>query len=342
MQNNRPVILATRGSALALAQTTMVLAELKAALPHLVFETKIMKTTGDKLLNASLANPSSSLPKGLFTKELEVALLNGQADLAVHSLKDLPIELPEGLKLGAVSKRADVRDVLIYRDIRHIQSGNAKGVALEWVPGQALRRGLKAKTHIKDLPSGFTVATSSPRRTAQIHAARPDLKVVEIRGNVLTRLTKLAEKAEIDATILACAGLHRLGYSINSEGCLMGQDVPEGLLATILDTTEMLPCVGQAALGIEIRQNDSRMDEIIAVLNHAPTQSAVTAERAFLSAMGGGCHSSSAAHATVEGRYIHMEAMAVIGDKIHRAEARRPISDPAELGQFLAAELSGK
>src|SRR6266446_536476 len=189
------ISLATRGSALALAQANLVLAQCRAAFPKLSFELKIVKTTGDKLQTASLAQEGKSLPKGLFTKELEVALLKHQADLAVHSLKDLPTELPGGLKLGAVGKRADVRDVLIYRDEAYFGS---------------TRRGFQAKLVIEDLPAGAVVATSSTRRRAQLLALNPGIKAPDIRGNVLTRIQKVADKPELDATILALAGITRL------------------------------------------------------------------------------------------------------------------------------------
>src|SRR5258708_38525343 len=183
-----PILLATRGSALALAQANMILAQCRSAFPGLQFELKIIKTTGDKLQTASLAQEGTTLPKGLFTKELEVALLKHQADLAVHSLKDLPTELPAGLKLGAVGKRADARDVLIYRDAEYLRAEEAKKDATEWSPGQSQRRGFRAKLSLKDLPPGATIATSSTRRKAQPLAHRPDLKVVQIRGNAVTHL----------------------------------------------------------------------------------------------------------------------------------------------------------
>jgi hydroxymethylbilane synthase len=342
MPTERPIILATRGSALALAQARAVLDQCRAAFPRLMFEIKIFKTTGDKLQTASLANPASSLPKGLFTKELEVALVKQQADLAVHSLKDLPTELPAGLKLGAVGKRADARDVLIYRDAEWLKAETAKATVLEWVPGHANRRGFKPKLHVKELPKGVTVATSSARRKAQLHAARSDLNLVEIRGNVVTRLEKLADRAELDATILAAAGLERLHFTIGHDGRLKGDAVPDGLLATKLDIEEMLPCPGQAAVGVEIRADDSRLAAICERLNHFNTLQAVTAERAFLAAMGGGCHSSVAAYAEVSGNYLRLQAIAEIAGALHRAEARRPLKEAVELGQFLAAELSGK
>src|SRR6266702_6949238 len=201
-----PLLIATRGSALALAQANMILAQCRAAFPDLQFELKIIKTTGDKLQTASLAQEGESLPKGLFTKELEVALLEDKADLAVHSLKDLPTELSIGLKLGAVGERADVRDILIYRDRDHL-------------PGQSSGRGFRSGLQIKDLTPNAVVATSSTRRRAQLLEQNPRLQTPDIRGNVATRLTKLAEKAELDATILALAGITRLNFRI-TEGRL--------------------------------------------------------------------------------------------------------------------------
>src|SRR4026208_1463201 len=171
-----PISIATRGSASALAQARTIMGQCQKACPELSFELKVIKTTGDKLQTASLA--SANLPKGLFTKELETALLNGEASLAVHSLKDLPTELPAGLALGAVSEREDARDVLIARN----------------------------PTRLMDLPQGATVATSSTRREAFLRERRPDLNIVPIRGNVPTRLKRLAEKPELDALVLAAAG----------------------------------------------------------------------------------------------------------------------------------------
>src|SRR5579872_5093925 len=176
--DNRTIIIASRGSPLALAQANAVLAQCRAAFPRVKFELKIIKTTGDKLQKASMAKEGVSLPKGLFTKELEVALLKEQADIAVHSLKDLPTELPSGLTLGAVGERADVRDVLLYRDAELFSTQD--------------RRGFKPGLVIKDLPQGATVGTSSTRRKSQLLMHRPDLRIIELRGNVPTRLEKLA------------------------------------------------------------------------------------------------------------------------------------------------------
>src|SRR5437016_5438056 len=212
LTTGKPMTIATRGSALALAQANLVFDQCRAAFPKLKFEIKILKTTGDKLQRASLASPAPSLPKGLFTKELEVALLKHQADLAVHSLKDLPTELPAGLKLGAVGKRADARDALVYRDGEYLDAQKARASVEEWSPGHADRLGFKPRLSLGELPRGATVATSSTRRKAQLLAPRPDLNVVEIRGNIVTRLQKLADKPELDALLIAAAGLERLQF----------------------------------------------------------------------------------------------------------------------------------
>lgn len=335
----RPIILATRGSALALAQAQLVLDQCRKAFPRLAFEIKIIKTTGDKLQTASLVRPDQSLPKGLFTKELEVALLKHRADLAVHSLKDLPTELPAGLALGAVSKRADVRDTLIFRNADWLAAQAAKTEVEEWSPGHARRRGFRPKTSVKDLPQGAAVATSSTRRRAQLLALRPDLRVIEIRGNVVTRLQKLADQPEMDAVILAAAGLERLNFQITAAGELKGDAVPDGLLATLLDLDVMLPCVGQGALGIEIRANDERIQTVCERLNHFNTHQCVLAERAFLNAMGGGCQSPVAAYAEVVGEQLRLRAVSFQDGPLKRAEQRGPLKEPLALGQHVAAGL---
>lgn len=320
-----PIRIATRGSALALAQANMIAAECRLAFPDLSFELKIIKTTGDKLQKASMAKTDPSLPKGLFTKELEVALIEGEADLAVHSLKDLPTDLPSGLMLAATPKRADVRDVLIYRGAR---TGN-----------QSAFRGFKPQTQLKDFPKGATIATSSTRRKAQLQLVRPDLNIVEIRGNVATRMQKVADRAELDATVLALAGISRLNFTIDSDGQLHGDPVPNGLLATVLDVEVMLPCVGQAAIGIEIRANDQRIGKICEQLNHFDTFQAVTAERAFLNEMGGGCQSPVAAYAEISGEQISMRAVSFRDGPARHAAGKSAIKDADQLGKQLAAEL---
>ena len=336
---NRPILVATRGSALALAQANLVLAQCRAAFPKLRFEMKTIKTTGDKLQNASMAKADTSLPKGLFTKELEIALIKGQADLAVHSLKDLPTDLPAGLKLAATPKRADVRDVLIYRDAAFIKTRAADVKSEEWTPGQDALRGFAPHLKLKDLPQGATIATSSTRRKAQLLAQRPDLNTVEIRGNVSTRMQKVADRAELDATVLALAGLTRLNFLVTPDGKLHGDAVPDGLLATILDVEVMLPCAGQGAIGIEIRADDERIVTICERLNHFNTFQCVTAERAFLHGMGGGCQSPVAAHAEITGSRIEMRAVSFRDGPARRSEGKRPIKEAAALGEQLAAEL---
>jgi len=333
-----PIFLATRGSALALAQANMILAQCRAAFPELDFEIKIIKTTGDKLQTASLAQEGTSLPKGLFTKELEVALLENKADLAVHSLKDLPTELPAGLRLGAVAKRADVRDVLIYRDAAVFGLAAAGRPAAGSSPA-TVRRGFKADLKIQLLPPGAVVATSSTRRRAQLLVLNPGLKAPDIRGNVFTRMQKLAEKPELDATILALAGITRLHYRISPDGRLEGEDLPQGLLATVLDTAAMLPCVGQGAIGIEIRQGDGRLEKICERLNDLETFQCVTAERAFLAGMGGGCQSPVAAYAQIREGSLHLQALSFATGPLRRAQATGLPSQAAELGHQLAAEL---
>ena len=339
MPNKDIIQLATRGSALALAQANLVLNQCRTVFPKLQFELKIIKTTGDKLQTASLAQEGQSLPKGLFTKELEVALLKHQADLAVHSLKDLPTELPSGLKLGAVGKRADVRDVLIYRDAAFLRAAEADTHSLEWTPGQSARRGFAPRVTVKELPAKTVVATSSTRRKAQLLAHNPGLQVPDIRGNVVTRMQKLAEKPELDATVLALAGIARLNFQVTPESKLIGDAVPDGLLATVLETDVMLPCVGQGAIGVEVRSEDERMHTLCERLNHYNTHQCVLAERAFLAAMGGGCQSPVAAYAEMIGDQVRMRVLSFANGPVRSAEGRRPAREAIELGQQLAAEL---
>jgi len=309
---SKTIQIATRGSALALAQARRVLADCRTAFPGLHFELNIIKTTGDKLQTASLANPEARLPKGLFTKELEVALLDGSADLAVHSLKDLPTDLPDGLCLGAVTVREDPRDVLILRD-----------------PARTLA----------DLPGDAVVASSSTRRQAQLKMLRPDLKCIEIRGNVGTRLRKVAESPSFHATMLAAAGMNRLGYHIGPEGVLEGPDVPEGLRAAPFSVLDMIPAVGQAAVGLELRCGDVVLEEVCTALNHVPTWQCVTAERAFLRAMGGGCQSPVAAHAVLAGGKLELAAVSFQTGECRRAAGSGRPENGEETGRIVAAQI---
>jgi hydroxymethylbilane synthase len=313
-----PILIATRGSALALAQANAVLALCRKKFPKLAFDLKIIKTTGDKLQTAAPAQAAALASRGLFTKELEAALLQRRADLAVHSLKDLPTDLPAGLALGCVAgEREDVRDVLIYR----------------------LDKRLAPKMGLADLPGGLTVATGSARRKTQLLALRPDFNTVEIRGNVPTRLRKLAARPEIHATILAAAGLNRLLLRVSPSGRLLGEGVPKGLCALVLEPEQMLPCVGQGAVGLEIREPDERMTEICRQLDHFETLQCVTAERSFLRAMGGGCQTPIGAYARVTGGQIYLRAVAHLTEKVQRAEGKGPLSGAAPLGEQVAARL---
>ncbi len=348
---NDTVFIATRGSALALAQAHTVLGLCRRHFPRRRFEIKIIKTTGDKLQTISLSNPDQELPKGLFTKEIEDALLAAEATIAVHSLKDLPTELPEGLVLGAVLKRADPRDVLVYRDAKHVATQRiAKTKSPEdWVPGQKARLGFAKGLTIATLSQGATVATSSTRREAQLKALRPDLKIIPIRGNVPTRIQKVADLDEIDATILAAAGLDRLGLLIWPDGSLRfgprkPTGVPDfalhpGILASPIEVAEMVPCVGQAAIGLEIRAGDVDGAEIANALNHANTLRCVLAERTFLNALGGGCSSPVGAHAEVVGHRLRFRAVSFQSAPPRRVDRMGPMLQPIPLGENAAQEI---
>ena len=313
-----PILIATRGSALARAQAGMVLADCRGKFPKLSFDLVIIKTTGDKLQTGLAATAAAPVPRALFTKELEAALLEHRADLAVHSLKDLPTDLPAGLTLAAVAgMRADVRDVLIYR----------------------IDNGLVPRMRLSDFPPGLTVATGSVRRQTQLLALRPDFLFVPIRGNVPTRLQKLAAQPEMDATILAAAGLARLGIRIAPMGLLRDGGVTQDLAACVLEPEWMLPCVGQGAIGLEIRQEDERMAAICRRLNHYPTFQCVAAERSFLHAMGGGCQTPIGAYADCRGARIHLRAVAHLTKNVRRAEASGALHEAVALGKKVAAQL---
>lgn len=298
------LIIGSRGSKLAMWQSNWVKDRLEDAYPGLVINIEIIKTTGDKLTEASLAQIGG---KGVFTKEIEEALLDGRVDLAVHSLKDLPTTLPAGLHIAAVTEREDVRDALIVRE--------------------ALRESVKT---IKDLPEGARVGTSSLRRASQLRYARPDLRIIELRGNVETRLRKLDE-GDYDAIILASAGLNRLGFS--------------GHISVSIPTSEILPAVGQGALGIEARVDDHRAILLLEVLNHALTRYATEAERAILRSLGGGCAVPIAAFGHIKKNKLSQKLIvdALVADVEGRRMIRRqiggPIQQAEELGMKLAESL---
>ncbi len=255
----------TRGSPLALVQARTVRARLAAALgvSEDAIEMSIIRTSGDAIQDRPLAEVGG---KGLFTKEIEEALLDGRIDLAVHSAKDMPTVLPAGLILTACLEREDPRDVFIS---------------------------LKAPS-LAELPQAATLGTASLRRQAIAKRARPDLRVVPLRGNVETRLRKLAD-GEVDATILALAGLKRLGLEAHATK-IMSQD-------------EFLPAVGQGAIGLEARENDARTREILARIDHAETSTALAAERAFLAELDGSCKTPIAGYATLSGDALHFRGL---------------------------------
>ncbi len=314
-----PVIIATRGSPLAVAQSTILLEECRKAFPLRDFELRIVKTAGDRLQTTTIRDPIALSTKGLFTKELEVALLNGEADMAIHSLKDLPTDLPSGLMLGAVSKREDVRDVVLHR-----QEVKSNGSVLGF------------------LREGATVGTCSTRRVAQLKYLRPDLKFAEHRGNVLTRIQKLSKGKNLDAIVLAAAGLARLGYACENGHALRGEGVPNGIIAHFMEADLMPPCVGQAALAVEIRLGDKRMAEICEAINDPETHECVVAERAFLAGMGGGCQSPVAAYARVVSGALNLKAAVYLEHPPRFSEISGLAKDAEKLGQQLAAKLKGK
>jgi hydroxymethylbilane synthase len=288
------VRIGTRGSALALWQAEWVKAQLERLWPSLRVELVPIKTSGDRIQDVSLATVGG---KGLFVKEIEDALLAKTVDLAVHSMKDLPGDLPTGLTISAVPEREDTRDVLITKN------------------GEML----------SELPVGTRVGTSSLRRQALLLALHPGLSIEMLRGNVDTRLRKQREGV-VDATVLAAAGLKRLGIT------------PEH--SQVLDDTVFLPAIGQGALGIETREEDD-MIALVAPLHHQETAVAVSAERAFLRRMGGSCRTPLAAKGTVHGRTVQLQALVASPDgrQVIRGGRQGNIEDVEHMGMLLADSL---
>ncbi len=299
-----PLRIGTRGSPLALAQAHETRARLAAAfgLPETAFAIEVIKTTGDDRTLIDADRPLKEIGnKGLFTKEIEEAMLAGAIDIAVHSMKDMPVAQPVGLVLDCVLPREDVRDALV--------SFGAAGLA--------------------DLAPGAVVGTSSLRRRAQLRHRRPDLTVVEFRGNVQTRLRKLQDGVA-EATFLAQAGLNRLGMD----------DVPR----TPIEVEDMLPAVAQGAIGIERRQDDDRAAEMLAAIHHGPTGQRLAAERAFLAALDGSCETPIGGLAVLEGGdlWLRGEILRHDGSAAHAGDRRGPVADGAAMGLDLAAELLGR
>jgi hydroxymethylbilane synthase len=298
---NSPILrLGSRGSPLALVQAREVRDRLAGAhgFEAAGIEIVVIRTSGDAIQDRPLADAGG---KGLFTKEIEEALLAGTIDLAVHSAKDVPAYLPGGLVLSAYLPREDPRDVLISA---------------------------KAKT-LADLPPGAVMGTASPRRQALVRRARPDIKIVPFRGNVETRLRKL-DDGVVDATVLALAGLKRLGLA--------------GVSITVLGIDEFLPAAGQGAIVIETRDNDARTRALLAAINDTETATALAAERAFLAVLDGTCRSPIAAHATITAGEVRFRGMILKPDGSEAFECSRN-GEPnaaAELGADAGRELQSR
>ncbi len=299
MENRDKIVIGSRGSKLALIQANWVKSELEKANKNIEFVIEVIKTTGDKILDTPLAKIGDI---GLFTKELEEALLDKRVDLVVHSAKDMPTAIPDGLEIGVVTEREDPHDALISRD----------------------------NLSLKDLPQGATLGTSSLRRRAQILAVRKDLNIVDLRGNLDTRLSKL-ESGELDAIVVAKAGLNRLGR---------GDEASE-----IIPYDIMLHAVGQGALCIEIRENDEQIKKIINILQHFDTRYAVMAERTVLQRLQGGCQIPIGAHAEVLFPVnLKMEAVVCTldGTTVIRDSIAGKVDDYSTMGIELANKLLGR
>jgi hydroxymethylbilane synthase len=296
-----PVVLGTRGSPLALAQTRLVLAELKRAWPTRTFEIYTIRTQGDRFSENPAAGATTG--KGIFTGELESALHDRRIHIAVHSLKDLPTEDSPGLVVASIPIRADARDVLITR-------------------GPAA---------LEELPAGARIATGSVRRSAQLKLFRPDVEIVDIRGNIDTRLRKFRENADWSALVLAAAGLNRLQPDL------------AGLTVTPMPLEIMLPAPGQGALGLQTRADDADVIALVQAVHDPVSAAAVKAERMLLQALGGGCEEPIAAFAQPEGEAaLRLDAVAwLFGEaEVRRGYLIRKIGDAERLGVDLAVELS--
>ena len=292
----RKFTIGSRGSRLALWQTDFTKTALEQRFPEAVFDVKIIKTKGDKILDTALSKIGD---KGLFTKEIETALLGGEIDLAVHSLKDLPTTQPEGLKIGAVSRRETPNDVFISKNF----------------------------ASLGDLPNGARVATGSLRRKSQLLAFRPDLEIVEIRGNVPTRIEKFLASEHLDGLILAFAGVHRLGLDSH--------------IKQIIPTEILLPAVGQGAMAVEMREADPEIAALLQEINDGETECCIRAERAFLRTLEGGCQVPIGALAVFElGEvFLHGFVGSLDGAKVIRQSIRGIASAAEILGVDLAEKV---
>jgi len=296
---NQKLVIGSRGSKLALVQAETIKAELERLEPSLAVTIEIIKTSGDVK-----TDPLSVIGgKGVFTKELEDALLDRRIDVAVHSLKDLPTLLTDGLVIAAITKREDPRDALV------------------------LNKKLRLSTpSIAALPRGAVVGTSSPRRLAQLRNLRTDLTINDLRGNIDTRVRKLDE-GQYDALVLACAGLRRLGM--------------DDRISAALPASELLPAVGQGALGVEVRTDDEHTIEIVSKLDHKFTRLACTAERALLRSLGGGCQLPIAGYAIVREKRIRLDGLVADpqGTRIVKDRITGSLDEAEQLGATLGSRL---
>lgn len=288
------LVIGTRGSKLALWQSEHIKAMVEE-ITGLPVRLKVIKTTGDKILDVPLAKVGG---KGLFTKELEVALMAGEVDMCVHSMKDVPTELPEGLFIAAMPERVDPRDVIV----------SGKGYTLD------------------TLPEGARVGTSSLRRVAQVRHLRPDVEIVDVRGNLDTRMRK-AEEGQVDAVILAAAGITRMGWADR--------------ITHYVEPEQMISAVGQGAIGVEIREDDEEMRHVMERIGHPETMECVTAERVVMRRLEGGCQVPIGAYARIEGATMVMDAMvgSLDGSTIVRRRIEGPAGDPVGLGERMVREL---
>lgn len=291
----KTIRIGTRGSQLALYQAKKVKATLEVLFPELHVELKIIKTKGDKILDVALSKIGD---KGLFTKEIENELIDGSVDIAVHSLKDLPTKLPEGLKLGAVLERGEFRDAFVGR--------NGKKLA--------------------DLKAGDVVATSSLRRIAGLLKINNQIIIKDIRGNVNSRLQKM-EDGYCDAMIMAAAGLQRLEL--------------DSYITEIIDPEIVMPAVSQGAIAIETRMNDSEIDVLMEKLNHTPTWNAITAERAFLARLEGGCQVPLGCYSRVEDGLLTLSGFVALvdGTQYIKETISGEVNNGAELGVQMAEKM---
>jgi len=334
---SKRITIGTRGSKLALWQAEFVKTELQKLYPELKVEILKIKTTGDKILDVPLAQVGG---KGLFVKEIEEALLRFEADIAVHSMKDVPTDFPDGLHLPVVCEREDPRDALILNKKLRIKSEELKVKSGQLKPNSEISnpplpsffkggQGGITPSLIFSLPKKAKVGTSSLRRSCQLLSLRPDLKIEQLRGNLDTRLRKLDE-GQYDAIILATAGLKRLGL--------------QDRITEILPPDISLPAIGQGAVGIECRISDEFVNDLISPLNHPETSICVKAERAFLKKLEGGCQVPIAAHARLTNGRIVLDGLvgSISGEKIIKGHSEGEAGHAEILGVTLAEEILSK